>query len=241
LTIRAQGRLAEATRLCETTIADARRLGLDHWLAHPLYVRALLARDRGNLRAARQWIEGSIQRLTDADELAMLGQCYHFLGEIALLQGDLEQARMQLERSLNLSHQAGILRRVAATHRLLGDLARFQRQFGEAERRYHAAMELASRLGDRPQVARVLVSQAYLQAAMEQKQEAVRLLSRSKYVYQDTGDVRGEIATSLLLMRLHLSQLQLQEAMCLFISALEAAWSSRLLCPRIPGGVLRRR
>jgi tetratricopeptide (TPR) repeat protein len=198
----------------------------------------LLARDRNDLRSAQRWIDESLQRLIGSDELAMLGQCYHFLGEIALLRGYADQARVHLEKSLNLSQQAGILRRVAATQRLLGDVARFESQFEEAETCYQAAMELASRLGDRPQVARVLVSQARLQMALGQKYVATRLLSRSKDTYRDIGDVRGEVATSLMLAWLHFSQLKLHKATSFCISALRATWSSRFLYSRTPGGVL---
>lgn len=49
LVVRALGQLAEADHLCETVIAEAHQLGLHTWIAHPLYVRALLARDRPDL------------------------------------------------------------------------------------------------------------------------------------------------------------------------------------------------
>jgi tetratricopeptide (TPR) repeat protein len=113
-------------------------------------VQALVARDWGDFRQARQSIEESLSRLDSSEEPAMIAQCRHFLGELALLQGCLAEARAQLEESLQLCQKVGILRRVAATQRLLGDVARAEGQNDEAGKLYQQAIATAMLLGDRP-------------------------------------------------------------------------------------------
>src|SRR5947209_8832579 len=71
LAVRGQGRFIEARQLCESTIREAHELGQDQWLAHPFYVLALLARDRGNFQEAVRWIRESLVRLTDTGEVAI--------------------------------------------------------------------------------------------------------------------------------------------------------------------------
>lgn len=241
LVIRVQGRLAEAARLCRATIADARRLQLHRWLAHPLYVQALLARDRRDFRQARQCIEESLDRLGSSDEPAMIAQCRHFLGELALLQGYLTEARAQLEKSLLLSQKVGILRRVAATQRLLGDVARAEEQNDEADKLYRKAIATATRLGDRPQQARVLLSQAQLAADLGNRQHALDLLHKANVIYQEIGDARGEVGVSLLLARSYLRQSQFGVMVRLGGAALRVGWRAELLRPRVLVGMVVRK
>ena len=47
MVVRARGHLEQAENLCKSVIANAEQLELFQWLAHPYYVRALIARDRG--------------------------------------------------------------------------------------------------------------------------------------------------------------------------------------------------
>ncbi|MCL4298985.1 MAG: tetratricopeptide repeat protein [Anaerolineae bacterium] len=241
LVVRAEGRLAEANSLCESTIGGARALGLDRWLAHPLYVRGLLAWDNGDFRQARQAVEKGLSLLVDTEEVAMIAQCRHFLGELALLQGNLAEARFQLENSLQLSERAGILRRVAATQRLLGDLERLEGNHEKAGKLYHKALETATHVGDRPQKARLLISQAQLMAGLGQTQPAVDLMIGAISTYEEIGDARGFITGSLLLVQLYLQQRKLGQALKMALAALKKARSSGLLRPRLLRNLLRRR
>jgi tetratricopeptide (TPR) repeat protein len=241
LVLRAQGQLKIAERLCEATITEARERGLHSWLAHPLYVRALLARDRGDFQQARLCIEESLDRLTDSDELAMIAQCHHFLGELALLQRCLAEARVQVEKSLRLSRSVGILRRVAATQRLLGDVASAEGDYDEANDLYRAAFEITAQLGDQPQQARILLSQAQLAASLNYGQKAIGLLQSDLAIYQKVGDPRGIITTSLLLARLYYRQREFSLALHHGSTALRTLWKAKLLQPRVLGGIMRRR
>jgi tetratricopeptide (TPR) repeat protein len=240
LVVRAQGQLAEAERLCASTIADAQRLELHIWLAHPLYVQALLARDRGNFRQARRYIEDGLARLADSDELAMVAQCRHFLGELAFLQGHLTDARAQVEESLRLSQAVGVLRRVAATQRLLGDIVRAEGNYAEADKLYRETFEIVSKLGDQPQQARVLLSRAQLLVRLNLKQEAMVLFQNALAIYQKIGDRRGETTASLLLTQLYLKWGDFRLALSQGMTALKVSWAARLLRPSIIIGILKR-
>jgi tetratricopeptide (TPR) repeat protein len=168
-------------------------------------------------------------------------QCHHFLGELALLQGRLTEARAQVEKSLQLSQSAGILRRVAATQRLLGDVARAAGDCDEANDLYCAAVEITTQLGDQPQQARILLSQAQLAASLNHRQKAIGLLQNALAIYQKVGDPRGAITTSLLLARLHLKQRDSGLALHHGSTALRTLWKARLLQPRVLAGIMRQR
>jgi tetratricopeptide (TPR) repeat protein len=195
LAIRAQGRFIEAKQLCESTIREAHELGQDQWLAHPFYVRALLARDREDFQEAVQWIRESLVRLTGTEEVAMLAQCHHFLGEVAFLQGDLIEAQAELESSLWMSQQIGSLRRVATTKRLLGDLACVEGNYELAGQRYDEALEIASRLGDQPETGRLFIAQAELMINLKQPQKVALLALKMMYA---AGVLRPTILLRLL-------------------------------------------
>jgi tetratricopeptide (TPR) repeat protein len=241
LVIRAQGQLTKAEQLCEATITDAQNLGMHSWLAHPLYVRALLARDWGDFRRAYLSIEESLSRLAESNEPAMTAQCLHFLGELAFLEGRLTEARTHLERSLQLSRSISILRRVAATQRLLGDVARVEGHLDEANNLYSEAFDMATHMGDQPQQARILLSQAQLAASLMRRQKAIGLLQNALAIYEQIGDPRGKVATSLSLSQLYLKQKDFSLALHQGRMTLKTIWEAKLLHLRVLAGVLRRR
>ncbi len=228
LVVRAQGRVAEAEYLCRTTISEARELGLDHWVAHPLYMLALLIRDQGDLQKAEQCIAESL-RVIDPNDIELIAHDYHFLGELAFLRGDLFQARAYLEKSLQLSQQIGIMRRIAATQRLLGDVARGEGRYEEAEHIYNEALEIVTQLGDRPVLARLLLSKAKLLIRRKQAQDATMLLRGAISIYKEIGDARSIAGVSLLLLWQLLRQGHLLQALGVGIAAFRVVLSPGLL------------
>jgi tetratricopeptide (TPR) repeat protein len=239
LAIRAQGQFIEAKQLCESTIREAHELVQDQWLAHPFYVRALLARDREDFQEAVQWIRESLVRLTGTEEVAMLAQCHHFLGEVAFLQGDLIEAQAELESSLWMSQQIGSLRRVATTKRLLGDLARVEGNYELAGQRYDEALEIASRLGDQPETGRLFIAQAELMINLKQPQYAILLLSGALATYKEIGHAKGAAKAALPLLRLYLCQGQVWQALKVALLALKMMYAAGVLRPTILLRLLR--
>lgn len=240
LVVRAQGRWEDAYRLNQSTIDEARRLGMNQWLAHPLYVRGLLARDRGRFREARQAVENSLRLLVD-DERAMIAQCRHFLGELALIESDRSEARFQLETSLDIIRESGVIRRVVATQRLLGDLERDEGNLEEAERIYQEALETATRLGDQPQLARLFLSRAQLMDLLGREQDREDLLQAALSTYEEVGDMRGVTTVSLVLSGFYLQKRRLRQAIRMVIKTVKVARSAGFLRPTMLLGAVRLR
>jgi tetratricopeptide (TPR) repeat protein len=241
LVVRAQGRLDEAERLNHAVLAEVTTLELGHWRAHPLYVRGLLARDHNDYAAARQAVVTGLTLLEATDETAMIAQCHHFLGEVALLEGHLADAREELEQSLRLSQKVGIRRRIAATQRLLGDLALLEGRDTDAEHIYQAAMDTAGALGDQSQLARLLLALSYVFARRENVAQIGEVLRSAHAIYEQIGDQRGVTITAALLARHELRQRHIAKALRLLLHALETAWQAKLLRPRLLIGMWRRR
>ena len=231
LAVRGQGRYIEAERLCESVLREAKGLGQNQWLAHPFYVLALLARDRGNYHEATQWIRESLEHLAVREEVAMLAQCHHFLGDVAFLQGDVTGARAELEISLQLSRQIGNLRRMATTIRQLGDLDRAQRNYEQARQCYEEALEIASQLGDQPEIGRLFIAQGELMLNLKQPHDAVLFLTGALTTYKAIGHARGAAKAALLLLGLHLRQGQIAQALRVAELAWRTANSAGILHP----------
>lgn len=240
LVVRAQGRWNDTHHLNQETIDEARKLGMDQWLAHPLYVRGLLARDRGRFEAARAAVQSSLELLDD-EEQAMIAQCRHFLGELALIEGNRAEARRQLELSLDMIRERGVIRRVAATMRLLGDLDCNEGRLEEAQRIYKEALEIATQLGDQPQVARLFLSRAQLAALLDQRQEREDLLQAALSKYEEIGDMRGVTTVSLLLAGFYLRVCRLKKMVRMLDKALKTARVAGLLRPQVLLGAIRLR
>ena len=232
LVVRAQGRLAEAETLSKSTVIEARELGLDRWLAHPLYVRALLARDRGDFASARQSVQEGLSLLDECEEQAMVAQCHHFLGDIALREGKWSEARTCLEASLQISRQVGIRRRVAATQRALGDLMRLEGRLDEAAEAYREAIEVAVDVSDQPQLAQLYLSRARLAADRGRVEKEGDSLQAALSTFRRVGDSRGVILSAFLLARWHARQMQWRPVLPLLLVAFRAARSMGLIHPR---------
>lgn len=240
MVVRAQGHLESAEQISESVIHDAEKQGLIAWLAHPYYVRALIARDKGLYDQARHWIEQSIPKLTHPEDRVMVAQCNHFLGELAFLQRDYDEAQKFLKISLQISEEVGILRRIAATKRLLGDVARAKQDYAASLSYYQDALHVLDDLGDRPQISRTLFSLGQLAFAEMLWEEAVSCFVRAKHSYQNLNDPRGIVAACFFLMRLYFRQGHWVLAVNEMIDGIIAGLKGRLVSPAVIVGALKR-
>ena len=237
---RAQGHLEAAEQLSESVIQDAEKQGLIAWLAHPYYVRALIARDKGIYDQARHWIEQSIPKLIRSEDKVMVAQCNHFLGELAFLQRDYDEAQKFLQISLQLSEEVGILRRIAATKRLSGDVARAKQDYSASLSYYQDALHMLEKLGDRPQISRTLFSLGQLAFAERLWGEAVSYFARAKHSYQNLNDPRGIVAACFFLMQLYFRQGHWLWAVNEMIDGIIAGLKGRLVSLSVIVGALKR-
>jgi tetratricopeptide (TPR) repeat protein len=137
---KAQEVLAEASELAKEDSVKA------PWVAHPIEVLSLFARDRKNFKLEHDLLMEALQiHLTNNqdDRSIMLGQCYGRLGQLSAEQRRYDEAIKYFNESLKYSAE-GLNRRVAATSlRYLGDVYVAKKLFGEAIKNYTEAMDIA--------------------------------------------------------------------------------------------------
>lgn len=241
MVLRAMGQYRQAWLLCEDTIHQARTLDEPSWIANPYYLRALLARDRGDYPLAEATILESLRLFQAAGNESLAAHCQHFYGELLLLRGrDLTRAGDILRESLATSRRLSIVRRVAATERLLGDLERLSGNLEQAAEYYHRALETCEAIGDRPQKARALFGQALLAYRRADPQTGYGLLRSAASLYDEIGDPRGLAGACLLLVLRSLQRLDLRHTMVFGWRGLWVALRSGLFAPRLLTGALRR-
>ncbi len=241
MVMRAQGRTREAQRLCQSVVTEARALQVGSWLAHPLYVLALFARDQGNSSQAAILIEESISLLSGSQEDTMVGQCYTFLGELALRQKDIARARKNLEMGLQLVQKTGNLRLIVNAQRLLGDVAMAEGHATEAATIYDELLSIfeTKHLGDKLVLGKTLTSRAQLMKVTNRLQEAAQMLEAALALFDELGNVNRTVDASLLLIRIYLRQGRFLQAGKRFLSTAKVASSSSLIHPRTIIGWLR--
>ena len=241
MVVRAQGHLSTAKRLNESTIKEAKQLGMTQWLGHPLYVQALMMRDQGDFRRAEAFVEESLNLLADGDEIMMISQCYYFLGELALLQKNLSRAYKLLQISLQMSRKVNNIRGIAMAQKLLGDVLRTKGKNTKALELYSEAYSTIVQLGDRHQQARLLLSKMQLSTMSGNRQEAIKLAEKAVIIYQDIGDPRGEAASLFLITVLYLKKLQLRLALLRGVNLVGVILKAKLLRIDVAIGFIKRR
>ncbi len=219
----AQGRAKEASSLCERCITESQSLGLGNWVAHPLYVRGLLARDAGQFTKAAQCVEQSLALVKVADDKAMEAQCLHLLGEIALLRGNVESAINYLQDSCVISEVTGMQHRLSSSLRLLADIARDQGNFHDAQALYDRLLKMPWQSGDKVSLARIYLSMARLHNVLGQPGLALGQLQSATAIYDVLQDARGAAVTQVLLARQYLLLRKWRQAVTSLWQALKTA------------------
>jgi tetratricopeptide (TPR) repeat protein len=238
---RAQGKIIQAQKFNEETLRAGKDRGKEKWLPHPLYVRALLARDMGNFTQAKEIIQDCLQRFEGIGDRVMIAHCHHFIGELMLIQGEHgRDVEAHLRYSLKLSEQENIVRRLPATQRLIGDLYRYREDYRMTDKIYNDALEIAMRIGDRPQIGRLMVSKAHLHISRGRIEEAETSLKGALNIYRKIGDTRWIIGVSYLFVRLYLKQKRYWLALTNALRGFKIALGTNLLHPRIMYGAIRR-
>lgn len=116
------------------------------WVAHPLEVMSIFARDVGNLRLEENLLSEALRIHLESnqnDQSIMLGQCYRRLGQLFVRKKDYEKAEYYYQESLKYSAKGQNLRVAATTMRYLGDLYAKRRAFDTALLNYSQAMNIA--------------------------------------------------------------------------------------------------
>jgi DNA-binding CsgD family transcriptional regulator len=117
------GRLADAGRALRRGLARAQAEGTEYWQADILLRLSLLAGRRGDLAAAAELAEASLEVAEQLDLSQLTSAALYACGWAALLAGRVEQVRGCAERGLRLSRQVGDRAYLTGHEALLGSLS----------------------------------------------------------------------------------------------------------------------
>ena len=158
--------------------------GTSPLLAEPLLRLGTLARERGDLAAARAAAEQALALLAGAHntESPRLADCHHELGIIKRLLGDARGARSELEQALELASQAGPDSELKAA--ILSSLALLERSLAEEDEAwvmFQEALRIMERVHSptHPRHALILRNLASLANARGRFTEAKELYTRA--------------------------------------------------------------
>jgi predicted ATPase/DNA-binding CsgD family transcriptional regulator len=186
------GRLGEGSSWLERAMAAA---GADE-RASRAYARAsfgagYLARDQGDLIAARRLLEQSLRIFRERGDLQDVGSSLRALAVITQAEGDHERARALFRDALELFHRVGHALGVGWTLRNLGVVAQALGDGREAAALFEAALPVLRKLGDRPGLARTLGSLAILARIEGAYAESRARLEEALALVREAGDQRG--------------------------------------------------
>jgi tetratricopeptide (TPR) repeat protein len=229
MALRALGKRQEASELNTHVIEQAQDLDYADWLGHPLYTRALLERDQRRFTEAESTIRAALENFRTTNNSIMEAHCLHFLGELYLiLSHDPETILQLLNTSLTISEQHKIIRRVAATERLIGDVKRVYGDHQSALLHYEAAEKICEQTGDLIQLTRINLSLARIKVAQSDRETAENLFLKTRQLYRDMDDPRGQAVCNFYLLFLYLRSLKpyqmIQAGFSLLILAIQNRW-----------------
>jgi non-specific serine/threonine protein kinase len=107
-----------------------------------------LARQQGDLAAARACYEEIVRFATEAGDTLQIALLSNSLGIVALMQGDLRAARAFLDESLACGREIGNDNLLADSLNSLGEIARVEGAWAEARQLYEQAVALWRRGGE---------------------------------------------------------------------------------------------
>jgi predicted ATPase/DNA-binding CsgD family transcriptional regulator len=186
------GRLAEGSRWLEAAMAAVRadnRASREY--ARASFGAGYLARDQGDLIAARRLFEQSLRIFRERGDLKDVGSSLRALAVITQAEGDHERAQALFREALELFHQVGHHLGVGWTLRNLGLVAQALGDEREAAALFETALPVLRKLDDRPGLARTLGSLAILARLEGAYAESRARLEEALALVREAGDQRG--------------------------------------------------
>lgn len=193
-----------ARALLHEAIALGRAAGNHAYEALALVALADMATVQGACQAARQYAEEALARATGIGWRRIVPHALRSLADACYEEGDDGAARAFAEESV-----AGARERAAPWWLIpplvsLGHVAAAQRDFARAHAALAEALSLSREIGDESGIAAGLQACAYLAAARDQPERAIRLATAAEAVRQRTGGtvipasarVRGRLASA---------------------------------------------
>jgi predicted ATPase/DNA-binding XRE family transcriptional regulator len=185
-----RGDLADANRLIDRCVVEARQHQRVGVLARVLGIAAQLAATRGDYASARQLSEEGLPLVRVTGPRWSEARYLDALALLAIEHGDVDDAASWLERSLEVARAMGDAWSEAATLNQLGDLARAQHDYSRARRCYEASLERLQHQGDELR-ASVLHNLGYVAIAESDRTRAAALFMQSLNLCHARGEYRG--------------------------------------------------
>lgn len=154
-----------------------------------------LAERRGNISAARDWIQfatGTWQNVQDEDRLS---ECYAKGGHLSYVMGDRENAAQQFQLAIEIDEALGNKAKVSAGLRRLGLMAEEEEKYQLAEKLFRDATDLVKEVKDDVGLSRCYHHLGRLYERMGNYSEAFNQHKASLELKEKLGDRLG-IATS---------------------------------------------
>ena len=143
-----EGRIDEARRLCEESLAIRRRLGTPRPLALALNNLGVLADGEGDYAAAEEAYTEHLAIMRDLGDVRVIGQTLTNLALVHLATGRLDDAAAALDESLSLLRSVGDTRSEAVTTSVHAGLLRRRGDFEGSLSRSREALQVLDDLGD---------------------------------------------------------------------------------------------
>jgi len=159
--------------------------------ARALLGAGYIARDQGDIEAAKCWVEESLSLFRGLGDKWGIGSSLRALGLLAQSESNRDQARALLEEAVALFREVGRPDDVGWTLRNLGILAQIEGDHPRAYALFEESLPILRQLGDRTGTARVLGSLGILGRIRGDYERARALLEESCNLLLAVEDKRG--------------------------------------------------
>jgi predicted ATPase/class 3 adenylate cyclase/Tfp pilus assembly protein PilF len=186
-----QGDYAQATRMHEAALAQARDLGDQVEVAHSLTDLGIMARFQGDYRRAREFQEQALAVWGELGDESGTTSSLHELGRLAMERGDYAEAGIYLKQCLAKVRAAADASALGPVFESLGELAFYQADFAAAAAAYEESLAAARAIDDARMIAHA--SAALGEAIQHQGDldKAEALYREALPLYRELGDKRG--------------------------------------------------
>jgi tetratricopeptide (TPR) repeat protein len=180
-----QGRLDDALLFYQEALHTQEQIGRSLWILGVLnmnlghtYVR------RGDVFAARHFLEASQNYFDQAKAKDFLPEMYRYFAEMALLSGNVEEAAEHSCRAYNLSHELAMRGEQGSTLYVLGEVAIAKGSYDEAEQNLVESAAILDEVSDEYAWARSQLLLAHLYLERDKVELVKPLLDKAEEVFE---------------------------------------------------------
>jgi tetratricopeptide (TPR) repeat protein len=187
------GRVSEARRYYEETLAIHREVGNRQSEGIVLNLLASLDYEQGRIQEARRHFEEALAIHREVGNRRSEGKALGNLGALDLVQGRFAEARKRYEEALTIHREEGARGAEGSTLANLGTLHKEQDRLVEAQQYYEEALAALREAGGRRNVeGLVLINLGGLHLEQDRMQDAQRSYEEALAIHREIGNRRSE-------------------------------------------------